>query len=523
MTAEQVRQSEKRNLPEELIHAKQLIEEGNIKGASQIVLGLEKRDDYSPQDLLYSTLLKAMIFDRSSEYLKAVKYANQVLEESQKQGSLFSYLDGLLIKAHSLVMMGDLTRANIILKKAKEVLENLKKVSKTDLRERESFMVRIDTLSIGLTGGPRIGINGNQKALELAKDSDDKGLIVPCLLNLAEDYQALGDYDKALGYAKRALEFYYPPILLLCLGLIIEILLGKGDVDKAKFYLEQMNELREKDQSKHKSIIYYYYEALILKTNLRARDRIKAEEIFKQIVKEKEPLPIQDGWNFKAILNLCGLLLVELSMTNDSDIIKEINPYMTILLSFAEQQHTFFTYYFAAETYLLQGKLHLLTFNIKKAKRSLIKAQQVANRFSPSKLATKISKENEDLLKNEHLWKKLKEEDAPMVERLALARLHEQIEGMIRNPTLSSFYVREEKVAISKETKICLVCRGEVLRFSYICQCGTIYCEDCARAITDVENACWICGIPIDYLKPIKSYKQERDGAKYKEKGKRKK
>ncbi|MFX0059198.1 MAG: tetratricopeptide repeat protein, partial [Candidatus Heimdallarchaeota archaeon] len=255
-------------LSKELIQAKQLIEEGNIKEASQIVLELEKRDDYSSQDLLYSKLLKAMIFDRSSEYSKAVKYSNQVLEESQKQSDSFSYLDGLLIQAHSLVMIGDLTRANTILKQAKKVLENLKRVSKTDLRERESFMVRIDTLSIALTGGPRLGLNGNQKALELAKDSDDKGLIVPCLLNLAEDYQALGDYDKAIYYAKRAIEVSYPPYILILLGLLIEIFLIKGDVLNAKFYFQQMSEVREKDQNKYKNLIYQYYEALILKTSL---------------------------------------------------------------------------------------------------------------------------------------------------------------------------------------------------------------------------------------------------------------
>ncbi|MFX1356813.1 MAG: hypothetical protein ACFFA8_05955 [Promethearchaeota archaeon] len=514
MTAKKIRQNEKKNLPEELIHAKQLIEEGYIKEASQIVLELEKRDDYSSQDLLYSKLLKAMIFDRSSEYLKAVKYVNQVLEESQKQSDSFSYLDGLLIQAHSLVMIGDLTRANTILKQAKKVLENLKRVSKTDLRERESFMVRIDTLSIALTGGPRLGLNGNQKALELAKDSDDKGLIVPCLLNLAEDYQALGDYDKAIYYAKRAIEVNYPPYLLILLGLLIEIFLVKGDVLNAKFYFQEMSELREKDQNKYKNLIYQYYEALILKTSLRARDRIKAEELFKQMVKKR--LPFAPSFNIKAIINLCSLLLTELSITNDTDIINEINPYIRMLLNFAEQPGTFFTYYFAAETYLLQGKLHLLTFNIKKAKRFLIQAQQVANRFGPSKLATKIFKENEDLLKNEHLWKKLKEEDAPMADRVVLARLHEQIEGMIRNPTILTFYVRDEKVAITKETKICLVCRGEVLRFSYICQCGTIYCEHCARAITNLENVCWVCNRPIDYLKPIKEYEKPKEKAKRK-------
>ncbi|MFX0057453.1 MAG: hypothetical protein ACFE8J_04055, partial [Candidatus Heimdallarchaeota archaeon] len=269
---------------------------------------------------------------------------------------------------------------------------------------------------------------------------------------------------------------------------------------------------REKDQNKYKNLIYQYYEALILKTSLRARDRIKAEELFKQMVKER--LPFLPSFNIKAIINLCSLLLTELSITNDSDIINEINPYIRMLLNFAEQPETFFTYYFAAETYLLQGKLYLLTFNIMKAKRSLIQAQKVANRFGPSKLATKIVKEYEDLLKNEYLWKKLKEEEASMADRITLARLHEQIEGMIRNRNISTFYVRDKKVAITKETKICLVCRSEVLRFSYICRCGAIYCENCARAVTDLENVCWICDTPIDYLKPIKVYEESKEKLK---------
>lgn len=501
----------------ELKQANQLMREGRINEALQIVLELEKRGDLSNQDLRSCKLLKAKFFRRSLQYSEAVKYANQVLDESQKQGDSVSYLDGLLIQAHSFIMMGDLSQSNTILKQAEEVFENLKGVPKINLRERESFLVRIKALHIGLTRGPHVGLKLNEKALELLKESDDKALISPCLINLAEDYQALGDYDKALTYAKRAIEFPYPPLLVMSLGLLIEILLGKGDVVNAKFYFQQMCEIQEKDKSKYDNLLYHYYEALILKTSLRARDRIKAEEIFKQIAKQKEDFQ----FSAKDLINLCGLLLIELSITNDSDVINEINPYITMLLNFAEQQQTFFTYYFAAETYLLNGKLQLLTFNIKKAKRFLTQAQQIAERFGSTQLVTKITKENDYLLKNEDLWKKLKEEGAPMADRVALARLHEQIEGMIHKPTISTTYVREEKVTISKETKICLVCRGEVLRFTYICECGAIYCESCARALTNLENVCWVCDNPIDSLKPVKPYKEEVEGINVDNKGRK--
>ena len=42
----------------ELIQARQLMEEGKIKEAFQIVLELEKRDDLSPQKLLSNELLQ---------------------------------------------------------------------------------------------------------------------------------------------------------------------------------------------------------------------------------------------------------------------------------------------------------------------------------------------------------------------------------------------------------------------------------------------------------------------------------
>jgi predicted amidophosphoribosyltransferase len=43
----------------------------------------------------------------------------------------------------------------------------------------------------------------------------------------------------------------------------------------------------------------------------------------------------------------------------------------------------------------------------------------------------------------------------------------------------------------------------------YTCNCDTLYCEKCARALTDIENVCWVCNTPIDITKPIKPYKKE--------------
>ena len=64
--------------------------------------------------------------------------------------------------------------------------------------------------------------------------------------------------------------------------------------------------------------------------------------------------------------------------------------------------------------------------------------------------------------------------------------------------------ITEKEVAVSKERKICLVCKGTGLRFTYICpECNTIYCQKCARTLSEMENACWVCNIPFDEAKPV--------------------
>lgn len=79
---------------------------------------------------------------------------------------------------------------------------------------------------------------------------------------------------------------------------------------------------------------------------------------------------------------------------------------------------------------------------------------------------------------------------------------------LIKRPNV----ITEEEVSISKEKKICLVCKGKVLSFSFICpECETFYCENCVKAIIGMENTCWACNKPLDESKPFKQYKKQEE------------
>ena len=66
--------------------------------------------------------------------------------------------------------------------------------------------------------------------------------------------------------------------------------------------------------------------------------------------------------------------------------------------------------------------------------------------------------------------------------------------------------VTEEEVSISKEKKICLVCKGKVARSNiFLCpECDTFYCSKCSEALSNLENACWVCETPFDESKPVR-------------------
>jgi len=363
-------------------------------------------------------------------------------------------------------------------------------------------------------------INLSEQGLTVFNDINNKHMEAKILSNMGEVYRQKGELDYALECLEKALALTYERgnqrDITEVLDYLIQLLIDKGDLERARQYLHRYEQLNNQLKDKEQNLVYLLNKALILKKSSRIRNRGEAEEILTQILEDENS-------NFELILtaltNLCELLFTELRLTHDLEVLEEINTLIARLLGITEKTDS---HSILCEIYLLQAKLSLLNFDIKKAQRFLTQAQQIAEKFGLNLLEKKIATENEDLLKKLDLWEKLKEAGAPMADRLELARIDDKILRIVYNRVLLSPQVTEEKVAIHKEKKICLVCRGEVLRFSYICECGAIYCESCARAVSNLENVCWACEVPIDYSKPVKSYKEEVEGFEVTNKGKKK-
>ncbi|MFX1234259.1 MAG: tetratricopeptide repeat protein [Promethearchaeota archaeon] len=436
----------------ELIQVYQLIEEDKLKDALQVILEIEQRDDFSLKERVLYTLIKANLFRLIGNYLDAIEYAEVVYQESQKLGDLLLSFDALTIQAHSYLFMVNVNKSEDLVEKAQNLFKIIKGTFSIDLRERESFLTRIKAGISFFKGEIQTALELNQKSYQLAKETENKRMISACLNNIAQIYFHMKEYDKAINFAKDAVmkNIYYPTAL----GTLIEIFVGTGDIENAKAYLKNLCDYTEK--FKRNKTLYIYTKALLLKSSLRARDRIESEDLFKSIALNTE---ISSEQRIDAIINLCDLCLTELKMTDDLGIINEIQPYIHELLEIANHQHM---YLVLAETYFLQAKLSLLTSDIKIAKKFLTQAQNIAETYGLKRLAANISNEHDKLLNQEKIWEDFKNSNVSLSERLEFAGLNEQMGYMIKNRLIENPELSDEEPLL-----LLIVSEGGIPFFSY--------------------------------------------------------
>ncbi|MFX1567704.1 MAG: tetratricopeptide repeat protein [Promethearchaeota archaeon] len=355
-----------------------------------------------------------------------------------------------------------------------------------------------------------------EDAALILEELNDNEFMAAALANMSGIYFEQGKFEQAIDIFKKTHKIqekignpWY--IGLSFLNLVNTFILIE-DIAQAKNYLEQFQKFNEQINNNFTDSCYQLSLAVVLKTSTRTRNKAQAEEILKKLFEEEEALKTD------ALIQLCDLYLIELRETNDLEVLDDIQPYIDQLLDIAEKNQL---YPILCETYLLQARIALLVFDIKKTRRFLIQAHQIARRHDLRRLAETILTEHEELIKQLDTWKRLKKMNAPISKRIELSQLNNQIKRIVSKGLNISTRISEETVTVHKDKKICLICKGEVLGFSYICQCNSVYCENCARALSDMENVCWVCNTPIDISKPVKSFFLDDKKEKPKIKGKK--
>ncbi len=444
--------------------------------------------------------LKGMIYQAKGDYDRSIKIWEQSLTEFKELNNKYfiAFINGAMSIAH--MMKGDLDKgleyAELAVTLAKEVNNKLLVANNLD------FLANLYILK----GDTDRSILLREQSLEIFKSVGQKFGMAMVLNNLAGTYRIIGKLERALECIELSIKLNNELGNLGAVAhnydFLIEILIDKGELKQAQNAIEHLENMKNQLNDKQINLIYMVNKALLLMTSTRSRDRGKAEEILKLII-EDETTNYETA--IVALLNLCELLLTELSMTNDLNVLEEINYYSAQLLEIAEKNHSFILF---AEIYFLKAKLALLTLDVKTARRFLTQAQKIAERFGLNQLATKISAEHNNLLEQLSMWENLQKTEISLSERIKLAGLDKHMKETLQKSAIITTQIFEQNVTIHREQKVCLVCKGEIKGYMYVCECDAIYCENCARALTNLENVCWVCNTPLDISKPTKPYKE---------------
>jgi len=280
-----------------------------------------------------------------------------------------------------------------------------------------------------------------KQSLSIFKELKNNNMIASVLNNLGGLYKATGDLDQALECLEQAVslakEYSSLRATANIYDFLIQILIDMGDTERALEHLNQLEKIHEKLSQKETLHEVLFNKALILKTSNRVINRGKAEELLKQLL-EMDPI-----YEFKigALINLSDLLLIELKTTQNLEVLPELKSYINQLRIIAEKSDS---YSVLGENYLLEAKLALILLDLKKARRLLTQGQQVAEKFGLHALAMKISNEHDELLTHLKTWEDFKETNTSLSERMQLARLNDQIEGMVKKRVIENPEPSEE-------------------------------------------------------------------------------
>ncbi len=286
----------------------------------------------------------------------------------------------------------------------------------------------------------------NLKGLTRAEALQNYPYQFMALNNLGMLYGELGKFENAIDTLNKALSLSVMMGLddlkkLVCDSLFI-VAFNDDKLDLAQSYVDQLQQELKSPEDVFATCHLPINRALLLGRSSGSRNRVEAETILRDQLKDSG---IVFEMRERAILHLVRLLQKEFELTEDIEILSELNELLNDLLALAQQQHSS---RLIVEIYILQARQALIQLEITKARQKLTAAQEIAKEFGLGRLARKVSMEHDVLLQKMDVWKKFRTQNVPMSERIKIARITEQMDTMIKRRAVPEIDYEKEKPMI---------------------------------------------------------------------------
>ena len=305
------------------------------------------------------------------------------------------------------------------------------------------------------------GLKLTEEGLLLAEELKLLNQYASLLYNRGFIFLFMGNFKKAEEDLLKGLKYTDAPELIFLKAMIIQALveayIEQNSMSQAEKYLNKLKEIT--DRNKNNSYIASLYsvaKGLTLYLSSRTRDRAEAENLFKQVVDDG---PANLYVYIYALYCLIFMYVEELRISDDFEIIKEINPLISDLYRQAERiQSTLFQ----IEGKVFQAKIELIKKNVDEAKILLLEAQRLAEMTDNQYFAQIISNEHDRLLELQDNQEKLESLQKTKQERIKLMSLKGRLSITQREDS-------NDTLEIISEIPVLLLIIGEggVLIFSY--------------------------------------------------------
>lgn len=492
------------SLLEELFNLEESFK-GKINEFIKAVEEIQKKRNLSIKDTLVCEAAKARSYLFSGSFGDALKIINKLYKKAKANNIPLAQIDALILRFYYKWMLGDLNYPQLweLIEESENLLKEASYEPIEDIEFRRSNIDFEKACIYRNVGDIDLSLEYCIKTLEACKTDRRLTSLMPTVLmelgkiyyvkgeltksqdyllqslplltgndfgtrvakiyglwDLGDNYRAQGKLDLAIEALEQALEMSsnisIPIYTNVVYNSLIEVYIDKNSLDDARKYLKLQKEYNADRPGNEWAI--NLSEARILKATRRIQNLAEAEKILRQFIPW-----IQSGGDLNVsasiLIDLCEILFIELQITDDAEILKELDSFILQLLEIAEKQHSYTT---LTSTKLLQGKIALIQLNTAEARTFFREAQQIADDHGLQKLALSISREHDKLLDQLEIWDDLIKNKAPISERLKLASMDKTIEYLKAKRALESPQLVSETPTI-----LLILSEGGVMTFSY--------------------------------------------------------
>ncbi len=333
--------------PRELIQAKQLMEEGKLEEALQLVDDFGKKDNLSYHDQISYYILKSSLSSYFFNKNESLEYAERAYKESQKLENSLQLLDVYIQMAAALLQNNKTDESDGFIEKSEDLLKLLIQEPSSELMKRKAFLAYMKSYYYERKSELEKALECAEYSLALREELSLELDIIFSLHQIGWHYFFKGDLDSALKYAEssKALteKIKYKLQIQDYNWLIGAIFRHKGELDRALSSYKQALAIAE--DLNNNQVIPLLLNSIGLTYHQKGDFNRALENLEKSLVMIEE---ISENNQLKSIISVLDSLF---HLTLDMNDLKKAEQYFNRIKQINDQEEDkFFNYIYRIDS-----------------------------------------------------------------------------------------------------------------------------------------------------------------------------